>query len=183
MEIIVYVSSAVIALFAIASFVLAFFTYRLQSSTHSLQKSLTIPRLIIYSRLIDEDNRDPAYTVVVRNVGQYPALNVHVEINLEEWRDEKKIASSWDRYDAFGDTIEVLQPQEQKEYELPSSVESYIVKVKSTASNCDPADAKWSVGNDRGAFREVLGRKPLDELRLIMDANSMKDLGKTDEDL
>ena len=92
MEIIIYVSSAVIAVFAIASFVLAFCTYRLNSSTHKLHKSLTIPKLIIYSELIDEDGREPAYTVTIRNVGQYPALNVHVEMNLEEWREGNRVS-------------------------------------------------------------------------------------------
>ena len=124
MEIIVYVTSAVIAVFAIASFVLAFGTYRLNSSTQKLQKSLTLPKVIIYSELIDEDGREPAYTVTIRNVGQFPALNVRVEMNLEEWREGKRVASSWDRYDGFSDSIEVLQPQEKRDYELPSSVES-----------------------------------------------------------
>ena len=183
MEILLFITSAVIAIFAFASFVLAFFTYRMNSTIQELHKSLTAPKLIIYSDLIDEDDREPAYTVVIRNVGQYPALRVQAQINIEEWRDGHKVTSSWDKYDSFSDVLEVLEPQEKTEYELPAAVESYIVSVKATASNCAAATARWAVGSDPGAFREVVGEQSLGEVRFTLGANSMKDLGKSDNDL
>lgn len=187
MESVTYIPSAVIALFAIASFVLAFFTYRMNSSIHKLNMNLTMPKLAIYYGLIDEDDREPAYTVVVRNVGQYPVLNVRIQINLEEWRDGQKVPSAWDEYDSFDDTLEALQPQERKEYELPASVESYIVTTRATASNCIPATATWSIGTDKGAVHEVLRREYPDgkprfgKPVFVGDANSITDLGKPDD--
>ena len=76
----------------------------------------------------------------------------------------------------------MLQPQEKRDYELPSSVESYIIRVKVAASNCGPVDARWAVGSDPGAFREVVGEIDAGKIKFTLGANSMKDLGKTEEE-
>ena len=177
-EIVAYTSSAVIALFAVASFGLALLTYRLNASTHNLHKSLTLPNIIAYVDLIDEDDIEPAYIVVIQNVGQYPALRVHVQMTIQEWRDGKKKDSPWDRYDGFSDSIVVLQPQDHRNYQLPTAVESYVVAVKVTASNCEQVDFRGAVGNDPSAFRDVVGETSADEIKFMLGANSMKDLGK-----
>ena len=59
----------------------------------------------------------------------------------------------------------------------------YIIGVKVAASNCDPADARWAVGSDPGAFREVAGEVDFGKIKFTLGANSMKDLGKQDRDL
>lgn len=174
MESIVYVSSAVIAVLAVASFVLAYFTYQ-------LHRNLASPRLIVFPGLIDEGYKESANTVVIQNVGQHPALNVNVDINLEKWSDGRIVASNWDKWDGFGDTIEVLQSQEQREYELPASRDTCVVTVKVMASNCRRASHEWAVGTDPGALRKVMRGKPFGKPKIVFGADSMKELNENEQ--
>ena len=180
MEVITYITSAVAALVATASFALAL-------NVHKMQRNLMMPKLVVFTDLIEGDDREAAYGLFVKNVGQHPAISVNVKINIEEWRDGHSLTSKWDEWDSFGESIVVLQPQEHRVYELPSSLESYIVTASATSSNCSPNHIKISVGSDLGAFREVMGKgqdkngKFIIAPEIRMDPIVMKDLGKVDE--
>lgn len=175
-----YIASATIALFAIANFVLALAVYR-------LHKSLTMPKVVIFSDLIERDDRE-VYGLFVQNVGQNPALNVDLTVRIEEWKDGRRVDSKWhDTWDSYGADFIVLQPQEKQVFELPSLETSYIVTAKVTSSNCPSDSARFCVGTDPGAVREVFGgRRKLKafgkNLKFILDAKVMKDFGKEDED-
>ena len=76
----------------------------------------------------------------------------------------------------------VLRPLEQKEYELPTAVDSYVVAVEASARNCPSTSTRWSVGDDRGAVQSVIGNKGADIVEVTVGANSMKDFGKSEDE-
>ena len=172
MEEIAVLISAISAFAAVSSCLVALIVYRAQRNARR-------PQLRIDAGEIDEIDRDFAYTVVVRNEGQSPALNVWVRMEIQEWRNEQPVKN--DR-NTFTDTIAVLRPLEQREYELPTAVDSYVVAVEASARNCPSTSTRWSVGEDRGAVQSVIGYKGANIVEVTLGANSMKDFGKSEDE-
>ncbi|MYC47083.1 MAG: hypothetical protein F4X45_01945 [Chloroflexi bacterium] len=152
--------------------------------THRINENLAglvLPNVKVFFEPNKGTEIDPFDAITIQNVGQNPALNVCLEVHLEEWRDREMVESS---NDTFGVDWPVFQPQERKSYRLPSLPESsYVCSAKVVGGNFSPDEIRFSVGNDPAALRAAIGsdvRISFEDSKSISHPIFMKDFGKPD---
>ena len=172
----------------VANGALAYLVYR-------IQKDRNTPKLVIYVELVEGDERD-YYGLYVQNIGLVPALNVRVEVDVEEWRNGHAVKSKFheEGYEMFEDSQVSLNPQQHRLYELPE-IQGWALIIAARAScRNGPSDSIcFALGDDRSAVRDVafgkgqkrvlkrLGTKHSPrifgskEIRFTMGMNSLKD--------
>ena len=145
----------VFAILSLANFALAYRIYKIQSDRNTA-------KLVVNSDVTEDDEHD-ANCIYVHNVGLIPAVAVHVLIDIEEWKDGKRLDYRFHkRYFAFSDSSISLRPQDYLTYELPTLEDrDCVFTAVVTCSNGLGDEIRFlQIGNDPDpmAIRQVFQR-------------------------
>ena len=157
---------ATLFILSVANGVIAYFAFK-------TQKDRNTPKLVVYMELVEEEDREyPG--LYVQNVGLVSALNVHIVVDIEEWRDGRPVKSRFhEDHDEFVDRHIALKPQEHRLYELPwMEGWSLVVTAVVSCGNGPSNNTHFVLGDDRSAIREFAFNK--DKKRAIRRLKSRK---------